>query len=748
MPGRSREQNISGSSGIGRHGGGIHGGGGGGDRGFGRNPLVNIIILIAILAFGGGGLGSFLGGDDSGSSPSSYGSFYQTAATSWTREKNTGVLNTQVADGARAKFTTLKGDGSDKVTILVYMCGADLESRNGMGTSDLKEMIAGVPSGNVNLLVYTGGAKRWNNTAVSSDVCQIFQVTDEGLKCLVSDDGDRTMTDPDTLTRFIDYGKENFPANRYELILWDHGGGSVSGYGYDEKHASAGSMPLSKIHSAVTASGVKFDAIGFDACLMATAENALSLSDCADYLIASEETEPGTGWYYTNWIRKLTADPGMSTLDLSKIIIDDFVSSGGSSLTLSVTDLAELSSTLSAPLSAFSAATEKEIESDYDTVSKARSDTREFASSSRIDQVDLVHFATNLGTDEGKALSDAVLSAVKYNRTSASMTNAYGLSIYFPYRNLSNVDQATGEYADLGMDESYTDCVKSFAKMEASGQAAGGGMDASSPFPMLSTGNIVVEDLLGQFLSGDPSLLGLTSADFMSEAPLSDDTARSYVESHSLETADLSWSEDADGNTVLSLTDWDQVSALEKSTFVDDGSGYIDLGLDEVYRFNDDGALIADTDGTWLAINGQPVPYYHIDTTEDGDDYTIRGRIPAMLNGTYVNLIAEFTDENPDGSITGYVTDYRDGETNTVAKSIESLNDGDVIDFVATCYDYDGNVDDEYEVGTEVTVDGGAESLVLSDVYVTEKLVLSYRLTDTYGHSVYTPSIELDNSGS
>ena len=46
-----------------------------------------------------------------------------------------------------------------------------------------------------------------------------------------------------------------------------------------------------------------------------------------------------------------------------------------------------------------------------------------------------------------------------------------------------------------------------------------------------------------------------------------------------------------------------------------------------------------------------------------------------------------------------------------------------------------------------MTVDGGAESLVLSDVYVTEKLVLSYRLTDTYGHSVYTPSIELDNSG-
>lgn len=731
--------------GVGRHGGGIGSGGGGGNRGFGRNPLVNILVVIAILAFGGGGLGSYLGGGDS--TTTSGGSFYETASTSWARDKNTGVLNTSVADGARDKFTQVKGDGSDTVTILVYMCGADLESQNGMGTADLKEMIQGAPSGSVNLLVYTGGAKRWNNTVVSSDTCEIWKVTGEGMTCLVDDDGDRTMTDPETLTRFITYGAENYPANRYELILWDHGGGSVSGYGYDEKHASAGSMPLSKIKSAVTDSGVKFDFIGFDACLMATAENALALSDCADYLIASEETEPGTGWYYTNWVNSITKDPSMSTLDLSKVIIDDFVSSGGSSLTLSVTDLAELSATLSEPLQQFSEATEQEIETDYQSVSKARSDTREFASSSRIDQVDLVHLATNLGTTEGEALADAVLSAVKYNRVSAAMTNSYGLSIYFPYDNLSNVDSATSAYEDLGMDESYTDCIKSFAKMEASGQAAGGGASASSPFPMLSTGSSeAVENLLGQLLSGDTSMLGISSADFMTSATLSDDTARSYVEANQLNTDELVWSEDADGNTVLSLSDWDQVETLEKSTFVDDGSGYIDLGLDEVYEFNEEGALIADTTGTWLAINSQPVPYYHIDTTEDGEDYTIRGRIPALLNGTYVNLIAEFTDENPDGSITGYVTDYREGETDTIAKSIESLSDGDVIDFVATCYDYDGNVDDAYVVGEEMTVEGSADSLVLSDVYVPEKLVLSYRLTDTYGHSVYTPSIAIDNS--
>ena len=48
--------------------------------------------------------------------------------------------------------------------------------------------------------------------------------------------------------------------------------------------------------------------------------------------------------------------------------------------------------------------------------------------------------------------------------------------------------------------------------------------------------------------------------------------------------------------------------------FYDDGEGFIDLGLDNVYEFDEDGALKGEYDGTWLAINGQPVAYYHMST--------------------------------------------------------------------------------------------------------------------------------------
>ena len=62
------------------------------------------------------------------------------SSNGWAQAANTGKLDKSVVSGARAKYTTLKGNGQDTVTIMVYMCGTDLESRNGMATADLVEM--------------------------------------------------------------------------------------------------------------------------------------------------------------------------------------------------------------------------------------------------------------------------------------------------------------------------------------------------------------------------------------------------------------------------------------------------------------------------------------------------------------------------------------------------------------------------------------------------------------------------------
>lgn len=744
-----------------------------GTRGGGGLKL--IALLLVLLLGGGGGLSVLMGGPSGGqTAPPQTSSAGQQPAQSgtsadwaellgglgggsvssgWQGENNSGRLNAEVAPGARNKYTKLLGDGADTITIMVYMCGTDLESRSGMGTADLQEMLDARFGRNVNLLVYTGGCKAWKNSAVSSSVNQIWQVKDGGLACLEKDLGSVSMTDPGTLSGYIRWCEENYPASRYGLILWDHGGGSVSGYGYDEKFASSGSMDLAGLDRALKDAEMKFDFIGFDACLMATAETALTMAQYADYLIASEETEPGVGWYYTDWLTSLGQDTSMPTIRIGKNIVDSFVDTcaqkcRGQLTTLSVVDLAELEATLPGVLTDFSRSTAGLIkEKQYQTVSDARGGAREFAQSSKIDQVDLVHLARNLGTKEGERLAEVLLSAVKYNRTSSNMTNAYGLSIYFPYRKPATVDRAASAYRQIGMDETYTQCIRQFASLEVQGQAASGG--TASPLPALqgllgagSSGGDLAAALLSEFLGGSfGRVAGLTedNTGFLSDRAMSEEDTLQYLTENRFPAETLTWQEGADGVPVLRLEEeqWALVQTLELNMFYDDGEGYIDLGLDNVYDFDEAGGLLGINEGTWLAVNGQPVAYYHTATVDDGTNYTITGRVPVLHNGSRAELILVFDNERPGGFVAGVQSVYLNGETDTVAKNQTGLQSGDVLEFLCDYYSYDGDYQDSYLLGEALTVT--EEELVISDVPLEGSTRAAYRFTDLFDQHYWTP---------
>ncbi|MBQ3405213.1 MAG: peptidase C11, partial [Oscillospiraceae bacterium] len=655
---------------------------------------------------------------------------------------------------ARAKRTVITGNGQDTVTIMVYMCGTDLESKYGMGTSDINEMASADIGKNVNIIVFTGGCRAWKNDVFSTSVNQIYKVEKGGVRCLVKDAGNSSMTNPANLASFIQFCNSNFPANRNELIFWDHGGGSLSGYGHDEKYPSSGSMSLKGIREALTSAGCNFDFIGFDACLMATTENAIMLAPFADYMIASEETEPGVGWYYTNWLSKLSANTSMPTLEIGKNIVDDFVTvcqqkCRGQKTTLSVVDLAELEKTVPGDFKAFSVGTSQLMQKNgYKTVSNARSGAREFATSNKIDQVDLVHLAYNMNTDEGRALAESLLGAIKYNRTSSDISNAYGLSIYFPYQRASKVDSAVATYKAIGVDDDYSRCIQQFASMEVGGQAVAGGM--SSPLSQLAGasngGNMVssdmISELLGGLLSGGYTTIpGLSSGNtgFLGRS-LDVDSATEYLTENRFNSEAPVWTEN-NGSYEMNLPEdqWSLVQDLELNVFVDDGEGYIDLGLDNVFDFTDEGALKGEYDGTWLAINDQPVPYYHIDTLSEGDDYTITGRVPILLNGDLAELILVFDNENPDGYIAGVRNCYTEEETETVAKGVEALQEGDVIDFVCDYYAYDGTFENNYLMGEQMVYDG---DVTISNVYLDDADVsAAYLFTDMYCQDYWTPVI-------
>lgn len=680
-----------------------------------------------------------------------------------------GVLDTTVASGSRAKYTRPLGQGQDTVTVMIYMCGADLESRSAMGTKDLQEMLSAKYGDNVRVIIFTGGSKQWRNNLVQSNRNQVWQVAGGRMDCLVDNAGTSAMTDPKTLTAFIQYCAQNFPASRYGLILWDHGCGSVSGYGYDENNTRSGSMSLAGLKTAFDQGGVKFDFIGFDACLMATVETALMASDYADYLIASEETEPGIGWYYTDWLTMLGRNSSVSTLELGQRIADDFVKHCGSECrgqktTLSVIDLAELSHTVPSRLKAFSQSISSLISNqEYRAVSNARNGSREFASSNRIDQVDLTDLCFNLNTQESRALASALRGAVKYNRIN-NISNAHGLSVYFPYQQVRNVDKAVSTYAAIGMDSSYSQAIRDFASVEASGQAVSsyggsampslfGGYDTSS-----GSGDDLVGELLSAFLGGGYGRVGGldgSNTAFLADQPMDKAELEKYLKKNRLDATKLVFHQ-AGNDWVLELPveQWAMVSKAEQNVFYDNGKGYVDLGLDTLFHFDDQGRMVADMDGTWMSVNGQVVAYYSEGFAQDesGAWYAV-GRVPALVDGDRVNLLLATSNDTGDSQIIGIRYEYVKGETETVAKAVtlDELFDFESehgqgrkelpMQFIANLYDYGQNLENGYEFGNETTLKRTGNVIGNMELPDASKMLVTYRFTDIYNQTYWTPVV-------
>ena len=298
-------------------------------------------------------------------------------------------------------------------------------------------------------------------------------------------------------------------------------------------------------------------------------------------------------------------------------------------------------------------------------------------------------------------------------------------------------------YEKIGMDAAYTDCIRGFASLEVGGQAVSS--STSSAFGSLlgsfvgsTNTSDMVGDLLTSFLgSGDlSSMLGGTDTSWVDvDSILSnkDFYEENYLEADALELSVK------DGMYVLEMTDdeWDLVQNVQLNVFFDDGEGYIDLGMDNVYSFNDDGDLIIDFDGTWLTIDGHIVAYYFIDEKYEGDDYVITGRVPAMLNNEQVDIILVFDSQKEYGEVLGARPIYSDG---SIAKGVIPISDGDVIDFICDYYTYDEDFNDSYFLGEQMIVSG---ELQVRDMEIEQsRYLVTYMLTDMYNNSYWTPSVE------
>ncbi len=247
------------------------------------------------------------------------------------------------------------GDGS--WAVYWYLCGSDLESQNGCATADLSEMLEVQLPENVNVVIETGGANAWQNEEIDPSKLQRWLYNSQGLQLLEEEDA-ADMGDSQTLYEFLDFANDNYPADHVAVTFWNHGGGSVSGAAFDEKFGYD-SLTLDEMYQAFDAvwpadrEDPALELVGFDTCLMATVDVASVFQNFANYLVASEEVEPGNGWLYSGWLGQLAKDPGMDGAALGRAICDSFYQGCQAvetqdRVTLSVTDLTRLSPLLEA----------------------------------------------------------------------------------------------------------------------------------------------------------------------------------------------------------------------------------------------------------------------------------------------------------------------------------------------------------------------------------------------------------------
>ncbi len=260
----------------------------------------------------------------------------------------TAVITATSVDGGLTANCQVKVQEIVGATVMIYMCGADLESESGLATSDLNEIlsVSGQPD-EVNIIVETGGANSWSKSQIPSDKLARWEISNrqflkkQELKYA-------SMGSTDTLQSFMEWGFENYSSEKYGLILWNHGG-AMDGVCFDE--IKNDSLTADEVYDAVSNAkskkGItdKLEWVAYDACLMAVQDVAEYNSYNFNYMLASQESEAGDGYAYDKWVPTLYSNPGISGADLLPVIGKTFLQSFGNTYhdqTQAVYDLSKM----------------------------------------------------------------------------------------------------------------------------------------------------------------------------------------------------------------------------------------------------------------------------------------------------------------------------------------------------------------------------------------------------------------------
>lgn len=412
-----------------------------------------------------------------------------------------GVLTSSCSSGKKGGSNPHPGTPL-KTTVMVYMEGSNLEGAydpeylpNSAASYNIMEMMKSGNSDYLTVYLETGASdmehadtdplpvKDW--ATVQRHIIQngrIETTANLGTGCnvgagLTSNCID--MGNPEVLADFIISSVKASPADRYILIMWNHGGGSIGGYGGSEATSMDVNSLKTAFDKAKAETGVHFDIIGFDACLMATAEYAYNFTDYGKYYVASEALEPGMGWSYRPFMENLARYPAIPTEEITKIIIDTFIAQypDDNSVTLSSLDLSKargirdaVNSFAAFALTLFSGDTDNKT-LPWIEIFSARNNSDEFGAlytdNYFFNDTDIASFAGGLNyfnAPRFQPYADAMITAVEntvvYNKTKSKFQDSKGSSFYMPFHGFTNKSQELAKYGTFNFSDNYTELLK------------------------------------------------------------------------------------------------------------------------------------------------------------------------------------------------------------------------------------------------------------------------------------------------
>ncbi|MBQ6231595.1 MAG: hypothetical protein IJJ74_10840 [Eubacterium sp.] len=619
----------------------------------------------------------------------------EATTTAPTTTEYTTEYTTVSTETSTEQTTTQQVNGSK--TIMMYIIGSDLETKWGEATLDIQEILDANLGSNVNFIIQTGGSQNWQNDKMIDGECQRFKVEGTNLVEL-QQLGKMSMVDPNNLTDFITFAKQNYPADTYMLVLWDHGGGIPIGYGLDEMFPNQ-MMWASDIGYAIKNSGVHFESLLFDACNVCTLEAAVAVKDSVDYMVAAESYVNGTGYYYTDWL-KMYETCSIGDLDYTEQICRDYmkvIHQYDMTGSISVLEMDKITEVYDAYKNYIGSLSDTVINgNDYVAYTQARSNCISYEYT---DTIDIITLASQYNNNYSTKLINSIVNSVSY--TESDFAAGHGIAVYSPFEYIEYYSDARTMMEYLGYDAAILGFYDSYCSLKAAYQ--GGGTTTTEDWYDDETVNDTVSE---------------------------DDVASEYT---------LTTSTNSSGQIIVDVPEdlWETYQTIEMGVVLmsEDGNQGLMLGTDYYELYDDNNNLLVDKPDSWAYVNGYAASYVCLSAYDDPNDpnkWDMYGTIFAQVNGVDSLILVYYSNDYPSGIVQGYANvDY-----NNISAASESdfyqFQDTDTIDLVYPIFDGSG-------AGT-YTANG--EPFTYADLQLSYEpidltgyaTIVWYTITDVYGN--------------